>query len=132
MTHFQNVQKFFPSEKKQNLKYAEFVLPSHIDDIHGFHMRCYRKFTALSKTQRENNNDICNQHDQPTRITPSNSTSPAISLMTGIFPKVCLFCNKERKKIKGKKQKLIHVQSFLKKILENIQTGEKITLCWQR
>ena len=132
MTHFQNVQKFFPSEKKQNLKYAEFVLPSYIDDIHGFHMSCYRKFTVLSQTQRENNNDICNQHDQPTRITPSNSTSPAISLMTGIFPKVCLFCNKERKKIKGKKQKLIHVQSFLKKILENIQTGEKITLCWQR
>ena len=119
-------------QKKQNLKYAEFVLPSYIDDIHGFHMSCYRKFTVLSQTQRENNNDICNQHDQPTRITPSNSTSPAISLMTGIFPKVCLFCNKERKKIKGKKQKLIHVQSFLKKILENIQTGEKITLCWQR
>ena len=72
-------------QKKQNLKYAEFVLPSYIDDIHGFHMSCYRKFTVLSQTQRENNNDICNQYDQPTRITRSNLASPAISSRTGNF-----------------------------------------------
>ena len=94
----------FHQKKKQNLNYAEFVLPSYIDDIHGFHKSRYGKFTALSKTQIENNNYICNQHDQPTGITRSNLTSPAISSRTGIFPKVCLFCNKERKKIKGKCQ----------------------------
>ena len=38
--------------KKQNLKYAEFVLPSYINDIHGFPMSCYLKFTALFKTQK--------------------------------------------------------------------------------
>ena len=72
------------------------MLPSYIDDIHGFHMSCYRKFTALSKTRRKNNNDSCNKDDRPTRITRSNLTSPAISSRMGIFPKVCLFCNKER------------------------------------
>ena len=73
------------------------MLPS---DIHGFHMSSYRKFTALSKTQKENNNDIYNQHDQPTRITPSNLTLSATAPRTRIFPEVCLFCNKERKKLK--------------------------------
>ena len=58
--------------KKQNLKYAEFVLPSYIDDIRGFHMSCYRKFTAL-----------------------------------------WLFCNKERKKIKEKEQKVINVETVI-------------------
>ena len=53
------------------------MVPSDIDDIHGFHLSCYRKFTVLSKTQKENNNEICNQHDQPIRIMRSNLTSPA-------------------------------------------------------
>ena len=89
------------------------MLPSDIDDIHGFHMSYYRKFTALSKTQRQNNNDICNQHDQPTRITRSNLTSPATSSRRRIFPKVCLFYNKERKNIKGKEQKLTNVETAI-------------------
>ena len=76
-------------------------------------MSCYRKFTTLSKTQRENNNNICNQHDQPSQITPSNLTSPATPSRTGIFPKVCLFCNKERKKVKGKEQKLTDVETSI-------------------
>ena len=97
----------------QKLKYAEFVVPSDIDDIHGFHLSCYRKFTVLPKTQRENNNEIYNQHDQPTRIMRSNLTSPATSSRTGIFPKVCLFCNKERNEIKGKEQKLTNAETAI-------------------
>ena len=84
--------------KKQNLKYTKLVLPSYIDYIHGFHMSCYRKFAALPKTQRENNNDICNQHDQPTRITRSNLTSPAISSRTRIILKCAYFAIKNAKK----------------------------------
>ena len=84
--------------KKENLKYTKFVLPSYIDYIHGFHMSCYRKFAGLSKTQRENNNDICNQHDQPTRITRSDLTSLAISSRTRIFLKCAYFAIKNAKK----------------------------------
>ena len=73
-------------------------------------MSCYCKFIALSKTQRQNNNDVCNQHDQPIRITQSNLTSPETSSRTWIFPKVCLFCNKERKTIKGKEEKLTNIE----------------------
>ena len=70
---------------------------SDVDDIPGFYMSYYCKFTTLCKTQRENNNDIfSNQHEQPTRITRSNSTSPTISSRTAIFSKVCSFYNKER------------------------------------
>ena len=52
LTHFENAQKIFV-RKEQNLKYAKFVLPSDINDIHGFQMSFYCKFTALSKTLRE-------------------------------------------------------------------------------
>ena len=55
------------------------MLQNDIDDIHGFRMSWYRKFTALSKIQRQKNNDICNQHDKRTRITRSNLTPPATS-----------------------------------------------------
>ena len=78
LTHFKKLKNSF-CHKRANLKHAEFVLQNDIDDIHGFRMSWYRKFTALSKIQRQKNNDICNQHDQRTRITRSNLTPPATS-----------------------------------------------------
>ena len=60
---FSICSKIFSVRKEHNLKYEEFVLPNDIDDNHGFHMSCYHKFTDLSKTQRENNNEISNQHE---------------------------------------------------------------------
>ena len=84
-----------------------------MDDIYRFYMRCYRKFNTVPKTQKENNNDICNQRNQLTRITQSSLTSPATSLRTGTFPKVCLFCYKERQKIKGKEQKLTNAETVI-------------------
>ena len=78
------------------------MLSSDTADIHGVHMSCYCKFTAVSKIQRGNNNDVSNQRDQPTRIIRSNLTWPATSSSIGIFPKVFLFCNKERKQNKRK------------------------------
>ena len=47
------------------------------------------------------------------RITRSDFTSPATSSRTGIFPKVCLFCNKERNQIKGKEQKLTNIETAI-------------------
>ena len=46
------------------------------------------------------------QHIVPTRIMRSVIKSPEPSQSTGVFPKVCLFCNQARKRIKGKDQEL--------------------------
>ena len=89
---FSICSKIFSVRKEHNLKYEEFVLPNDIDDNHGFHMSCYHKFTTLPKTQRENNNEISNQHDQTTRTMRSNLTLQATSSRTAIFPKVCFLC----------------------------------------
>ena len=46
------------------------------------------------------------EHIVPTRIMRSVTKSPEPSQSTGVFPKVCLFCNQARKRIKGKDQEL--------------------------
>ena len=46
-------QEISSLRKGQGLKYSTFELPATVDKSHGYHMECYRKFTALSKAQRE-------------------------------------------------------------------------------
>ena len=86
----------------------------------GYHMTCYRRFEALSKLQCGKMEEVeklagqscgsnvqnSDEHIFSTLIMRSviKSLKPAQS--TGIFPKVCLFCNEARKRIKGKEQEL--------------------------
>ena len=44
-------------------------------------------------------------------LTLSDFTSPKSHSNAGIFPKICLFCSSARKKVKGKEQKLINVET---------------------
>ena len=46
-----------------------------------------------------------------TVLTRSYFTSPKSHSNAGIFPKICLFCSSARKKVKGKEQKLINVET---------------------
>ena len=46
-----------------------------------------------------------------TVLTRSGITSPKSHSNSGIFPKICLFCSSARKKVKGKEQKLINVET---------------------
>ena len=100
-------------------------------------MECYRKFTALSKAQREKLDCLKN-----TRTNSSNNTNSLSGLQdawfsmikrsdiksskpskAGIFPNVCLLCNKARKRIKNVEQKLVNVetQNFEKSIKKYVQ-----------
>ena len=47
----------------------------------------------------------------PTRIMRSTIKSPNLSQSTGVFPKVCLFCNEARKRTKVKEQELSSAES---------------------
>ena len=45
------LKTFFCQERE---KVILILVPNDIDNIHRFHMSCYSKLTALSKTGREN------------------------------------------------------------------------------
>ena len=51
------------------------------------------------------------EHIVPTQIMRSIIKSPKRSQSAGVFPKVCLFCNQARKRIKGKEQELSSAES---------------------
>ena len=46
-------QEILKARRDQNLKYSIVELPEVPDNIHGYHIPCYRRFTALSKSQRD-------------------------------------------------------------------------------
>ena len=94
------------------------------------HMMCYRTFVAHLKVQcgkmeklegQSCINIIQNSEDHiaPTRIMRSTIKSPNPSQSTGVFPKICLFCNQARKRIKWKEQELSKAES--KKFEQNIR-----------
>ena len=117
--------------KLQNLKYSTVTLPSTVDLIQGYHTSCYRRFVALSKAHRINiettkmessknsAKDISVSQTTPTtsksniisvRTTRSDVKSPKPAYRKGSFQRVCLFCDKGRKKVKGVEQRLINVE----------------------
>ena len=130
-------QEILSLRKGQGLKYSTFELPAKSNKSYGYHLECYRKFTALSKAQREKLDCLKN-----TRTNSSNNTNSLSGLQdawfsmikrsdiksskpskAGIFPNVCLLCNKARKRIKNVEQKLVNVetQNFEKSIKKYVQ-----------
>ena len=96
--------------KTQKLKYSDIVMPDSAGGESGFHIECYRRFTALSKVQREKmqvEQKEKNSADSSSYLTRSNIGGPLSSSKTGIFPKECIFCSKKDRKHNKQKQKLI-------------------------
>ena len=117
-------QEILKARRDQNHKYSTVELPEAPDNIHGYHMPCYRRFTALSKSQLDkmqraieidipNNNPnkkLADQSGFSLMTKRSEIKSPKPSRI-GIFPSLCLFCNQSRKKVKGIEQKLVNVET---------------------
>ena len=106
-------QEILSLRKGQDLKYSTFELRAKMDKSHGYHMECYRKFTALSKAQREkidclkntrtdcsnNTNSLSGFQDACSSMIKGSDIKSPKPPKTGIFPNVCFFCNKARKRI---------------------------------
>ena len=58
------------------LKYSNVQIPGNVDDYNGYHLQCYKWFTALSKLQREKLNEVV-----PTSSTPVNKTEKNTRLL---------------------------------------------------
>ena len=91
---------------QNELKYANVVLPADEISTIGYHAKCYRKFTAVSAkvlTDNRHGEMIAPKSPVSTRSTAAhNLTSPD----ERVFNKVCLFCEKEFKKIKNVRHRL--------------------------
>jgi len=67
-------------------------LPDDVDTSHGYHVQCYKNFTAVpqdSKTAPDN--------AKAKQLRSSAPPSPALS-PTGVFPVQCIFCKKVQRK----------------------------------
>ena len=74
---------------------------TYIKKKHGYHRKCYQKFTNVSRLlKRKSNNDSSTE--------PSRSKRRRVATdETVLFPSdKCLFCDKSRKKMKGKEESL--------------------------
>ena len=101
--------------RSKNLKYKNVTLPEQIGGLEGYHMTCYRCFTALSK-EYTNGNTAQTSVNYTTR-SQSNILSRT---STGVLSKVCIFCEKKDKKHNNRKQSLVNVETpnFENKIKE--------------
>ena len=114
-----------------NLKYSNVTLPEAVNLKDGYHLQCYKKFSALSKCHREkmkqmqeaeneleietidlNDEELREDEENTADRTMRSSLRSLKSVNTaGIFPSLCLFCEKSRKKVQGQEQKLISVET---------------------
>ncbi len=83
----------------KNSKYFTVKLPDEYDETIGYHVECYKNFTAVRHNPvGESGTATPKQHVLRSDMQPSSSTSSS-----GIFLEKCLFCNSVRKSQGGGK-----------------------------
>lgn len=75
-------------------------LPETQGERHGYHSSCYKNFTAIPVTTGTGDTGTSGDSCKPKEGLRSSTSTVTLS-STGIFPKECLFCGKERKKLKN-------------------------------
>ena len=73
-------------------KYFAIKLPDSFNETTGYHVECYRNFTAVRHVPvAEDDNQSTREHTLRSDIDPVDVSS------SGIFPRVCLFCKHSTK-----------------------------------
>ena len=68
-------------------------LPNIFRKNDGYQSECYKKYTAY------NISAYITEEELESKISLRSSTTPCSSKLSGVLEPVCLFCDKERKKI---------------------------------
>lgn len=71
-------KKTLQLRKDNKLKYGNIELPHDVDETKGYHMKCYKKLTALSEPQREKLNKII---EGPTTLVSGKKILTACSVL---------------------------------------------------
>ena len=98
--------KFMLALRKQhNLKYKNVALPVTVGSFYGFHLNCYKRFTALSATLRKDKDLIPteNSSSPPSCGTRSTSSNIKTKRSVVVFEKSCIIYLKKHKKYNQKK-----------------------------
>ena len=95
------------------LKYSNVELPQTIPSTIGYHKACYKRFIGLSEKYRDSDASSSNKsvEDIVTAISTRSTAKPLKTNELGIFPRICLICNKIRKKKKNVEQPLVNAQT---------------------
>jgi len=56
---FQKCKLMLLFRQKKNFKYCDITLNNETDKIHGYHLNCYKKFTALKQKYKEEFSNYC-------------------------------------------------------------------------
>lgn len=76
------------------------TLPSTYTDLDGFHRSCYKNFTAIPALKQDNSEPPSINPQANSRTKRQPATCPSSS---GIFPKKCIICKAEKKRMTGYK-----------------------------
>ena len=111
------------------------ILPPNRDGL-NYHLPCYKAFTSLPKSKEEKAHS--SQPKSPEKAkTRRSSLSSIKSNKRGVFPKKCIICNKKRKKLDKKEQKLCKVmtdkaEDRWKKAINNSRNDYLIAILGQK
>ena len=73
-------------------RYFAIGLPDNPSDTDGYHSQCYRNVTAIRQTERDDVHTEPSTSGPPGHVLRSEFEHVSVS-STGIFPRLCLFCN---------------------------------------
>ena len=119
------------TRKRLGIKYSDFELPSSVDGESGFHISCYRRFSALSQSTHIKIKRKSPKKKLVSCVRRSEIKSPSPATTSGVLEKLCLFCCQKSKKKNNKWYTLVNcVTDEFKKISINLQCSGQITDYW--
>ena len=104
------------AKRKLTKKYSTSIYKTIIEALAtnrsglNYHLPCYRAFTELPKSEEEKTQSSHPKSPKKAK-TRRSSLSSITSNKRGVLPQKCIICNKKRKKIKQKEQKLCKVMT---------------------
>lgn len=72
--------KILSIREKLKLKYSEVDLPSKIEEVHGYHLNCYKNFTSINRKYLTD--DSTSQDPSTSTLTPFHSETSLIETPT--------------------------------------------------
>ena len=96
------------TRKRLGIKYSDFELPSSVDGESGFHISCYRRFSALSQSTRIKIKRKSPKKKLVSCVRRSEIKSPSPATTSGVLGKLCLFCCQKSKKKNNKRYTLVN------------------------
>ena len=98
-------------------KYLDICVPSSADESSGYHMDCYRRFTALVKQDR---GYLVTLNEEQKKVSRSSTGAFFIATTSDVFVKQYIF---SKKRIRNSKEQNTPLSLYQQKIWRKISRG---------